>query len=250
MADSVAGVVLAAGAGTRLRPLTIERPKALCPFGTTTLAVQAIGHLRRVADAVAVNAHDRPGEVEAALGSIAHVSVEPELLGSAGALGALRDWIGGRPVLVANADTVHAADLAAFAHLWDGERTAFLLAEPAGSSLAPGVRLVASLMPWSLVRAMPAEPHGLYARWWAPEAAAGRAQVVGGYAGPWFDCGTPASYLAANLWCSGGASIVGAGAVVRGEVVRSVIWPGATVSAQERLVDAVRTAGGRTVLVR
>src|SRR5215210_3356347 len=33
MGDSLAAVVLAAGAGTRLAPLTTVRPKALCPVG-------------------------------------------------------------------------------------------------------------------------------------------------------------------------------------------------------------------------
>ena len=37
MADSIAGVVLGAGAGTRLRPLTSVRPKVLCPVGPRAL---------------------------------------------------------------------------------------------------------------------------------------------------------------------------------------------------------------------
>jgi mannose-1-phosphate guanylyltransferase/MurNAc alpha-1-phosphate uridylyltransferase len=43
--------------------------------------------------------------------------------------------------------------------------------------------------------------------------------------------------------------VIGAGAVVEGSVVRSVVWAGATVAPGEVLVDAIR-AEGRTVLVR
>jgi ADP-glucose pyrophosphorylase len=44
--------------------------------------------------------------------------------------------------------------------------------------------------------------------------------------------------------------VVGAGAVVAGEVRGCVLWPGAVVAAGEVLVDAVRTTAGRTVLIR
>jgi hypothetical protein len=64
--------------------------------------------------------------------------------------------------------------------------------------------------------------------------------------GPHLDCGTPASYLHANLAASGGASVVEPGAVVEGELVRSVVWAGSHVGPQERLVEVVR-AGDLTV---
>ena len=44
--------------------------------------------------------------------------------------------------------------------------------------------------------------------------------------------------------------MVGAGARVDGEVVRSVVWPGARVGRRERLVDGVRAGDDVTVLVR
>jgi len=40
--------------------------------------------------------------------------------------------------------------------------------------------------------------------------------------GPFVDCGTPAQYLEANLASSGGASVVGDGAVVAGSIDRCV----------------------------
>ena len=43
----IAGFVLAAGAGTRLRPLTTVCPKALCPVGGTPLVDLAIERVAR-----------------------------------------------------------------------------------------------------------------------------------------------------------------------------------------------------------
>lgn len=45
---------------------------------------------------------------------------------------------------------------------------------------------------------------------------------------------------------SGGENVVGPGAVVEGEIIRTVVWPGARVAKGERLVDAIR-AGDVTV---
>ncbi|HLF41375.1 MAG TPA: sugar phosphate nucleotidyltransferase, partial [Acidimicrobiia bacterium] len=50
-----AGVVLAAGLGTRLRPLTDLRPKALCPVGNVALVDLALARLDGLCPDVAVN---------------------------------------------------------------------------------------------------------------------------------------------------------------------------------------------------
>ena len=63
-------------------------------------------------------------------------------------------------------------------------------------------------------------------------------------------CDRPRDYLAANLLASGGESVVGEGAVVEGELVRSVVWPGGIVHPGEVLVDAIRLDDHHTVLVR
>ena len=68
------------------------------------------------------------------------------------------------------------------------------------------------------------------------------------------DCGTPQSYLAANLALSGGlTSLEGRGSVEvpsGAQVTRSVLWSGAPVVDGEVLDGAIRTTAGRTVLVR
>jgi NDP-sugar pyrophosphorylase family protein len=257
MADSLAaplaGVALAAGAGTRLRPLTLERPKPLCPVGDRTLLEWSLGSLVTVfaPDEVAVNAHHLAELVVDAVrdrvpGPAAHLSVEEHALGTAGAIGRLRPWLDGRGALVLNADTWQRADLAAFAAGWDGERVRVLSSDPLPFGPRSGV--VASILPWSVAATLRAEPAGLWEAVWRHELAAGRLDAVH-HDGTVIDCATPADYLRANLAWSGGAPVVGEGAVVEGTVRRSVLWPGTRVARQEHLVDAIRTPL-RTVLVR
>ncbi len=107
-----------------------------------------------------------------------------------------------------------------------------------------------ALLPATAVGTLRAEPSGLYEVLWGVAWARGELDLVTHH-GPFVDCGTPADYLAANLLASGGASVIGAGAIVdpTARVDRSVVWPGAAVGPRERLVDAIR-AGRSTVLVR
>src|SRR3954449_11268801 len=129
MPDSLAGIVLAAGAGTRLRPLTRLRPKALCPVANVPLVDLALARLEGATDDIAVNVHHGREALDAHLTGRVHLSHEErQPLGTGGALGFLRPWIAGRPVLVLNADAGCPGSLAAFTHDWDGERIRLLLA--------------------------------------------------------------------------------------------------------------------------
>lgn len=244
---SVAGVALAAGAGTRLRPLTLERPKPMCPIAGRPLIDLALDRLRAVCDDVAVNLHHGAEALDAHLDPTVHRSFEAERpLGTAGALGRLRPWIDGRPVAVVNADAWCDGGLVALAAGWDGETTRLLV--PGGGPLRPDSAIAGALMPWSAVEPLEAAPSGLYEAAWRQAATAGRLETVT-FTGPFVDCGTPADYLRANLAAAGG-SVVDPTARVEGVVTRSVVWDGAQVGPGERLVDAVRTSSGRTVLVR
>ncbi|MFE9204791.1 NTP transferase domain-containing protein [Micromonospora sp. NPDC007230] len=270
-------MVLAAGEGTRLRPLTGRLPKALCPVGNVALLDRALDRLAGLGLAgpqrVAVNACYLGDQVVAHAGGRAHLSVEPgDPLGTAGGLGNLRDWIAGRGVLVGNADAYLAdpdappgPDVAALLDGWDG-RSVRLLGQPAADPAAPGtfsghVFVGFSLLPWRLVRDLPATFGDLVRSVWRPAEAAGALTVVP-YRGTFYDTGTPADYLAANLHAAGAGSlvdptatvtgrlarsVVGAGAVVRGAATRVVVWPGATVGPEERLADAIRAGTDLTV---
>jgi len=248
-ATGVCAVVLAAGEGARLRPLTRVLPKPLCPVDGIPLIDHALQRARSATSAIAVNVHHAREAIEAHLDDRVHVSVEePQALGTAGALGRLRPWIDGRPTLVLNGDTWCPGSLAAFVAGADGTRVRLALAGPE-ERLGPASRIAAALMPWPEVARLVPVPSGLYEGSWRALADSGEIDIVR-WDGPCLDCGTPARYLAANLAASGGTSVIGAGARVDGEVVRSVVWPGARVRRSERLVDAVRAGDDVTVLVR
>lgn len=266
--DDLAGVVLAAGAGTRLAPLSDLLPKALCPVGNAPLVDLALERIRAVAGATAVNAHhlatalarhlDRTwdGEIE--------VSVEEgEALGTAGGVANLRDWIDGRPVVVVNADAWSPTPLAPLIEDWDGRTVRVMVHGETG--FGPRARIVASTLPWSVVRDLPVRPTGLYERVWRAAFEHGELEVVA-HEGPFVDCGTPAQYLEANLRAVGlrggsiiapdaeiepgvdiRASVVGPGARVRADLVESVVWAGQSVEPDLPLIRSIRAGTSVTV---
>jgi hypothetical protein len=184
----------------------------------------------------------------------------------------LRGWVAGRGVLVGNADGYLAdqappgPDIAALLAGWDGH-TVRLLGVPGAPPGAPGSFsghwfAGFSLLPWHRLRELPVQHSDLVRAVWRPAEAAGELEVVT-FGGTYLDTGTPGDYLAANLHAAGGGelvdptatvtgvcrqAVVGAGATVRGEVSRAVVWPGGVVAVGERLTDAVRV--GRDLTVR
>lgn len=254
MTDEVAGVALAAGAGTRLAPLTRWRPKPLCPVGGRALVDHALDRVVPWADEVAVNLHHGAALLDAHLGADVHRSFERDgALGTAGALGALRPWLDGRHVLVTNADAWFppGVDVGGLLAGWDHERVRLLCVEDPERGDFGSLRYCGiALLPWATVAPMAAEPSGLYEVSWRAERAAGRLDLVV-HPGGFVDCGTPADYLAANLASSGGGSVVDPAATVGAgaTLLRSVVWDDGVVAPGEVLVDAIR-AGRRTVLVR
>jgi NDP-sugar pyrophosphorylase family protein len=266
----VCAIVLAAGEGRRLRPLTEHLPKALCPVGNVPLVDRLLTRVAGLGltgpERVAVNACYLGDQVVAQVDGRVTVSVEPgPPLGTAGGVANLRPWIDGRGVLVGNSDGYladpHAPpgpDIAALLAGWDGH-TVRLLGQPADDPGEPGTfsghRFAGfSLLPWRYVQDLPVEHSDLVRAVWRPAEAAGDLEVVP-FAGTYLDTGTPGDYLAANLHAAGGGNlihptatvtgrcdnaVVGPDAVVRGTVTRAVVWPGGVVDEDERLTEAVR----------
>lgn len=113
-------LILAAGYGTRLRPLSDRIAKPLLPVGGVSLLERAARRLVAAGcDALAVNAHHRANEVAAAaealrLGVPVTVYRETEILGTGGPLGNARALLETGPrFLVHNGDVLSDLDLAA-----------------------------------------------------------------------------------------------------------------------------------------
>ena len=111
-------VLLAAGLGTRLRPLTATVPKCLVPIRGRPLLDYWLDHLlgEGIVEAVRINTHHLADPVRAHVAAsrwrdrieLAH---EDTLLGTGGTVLASRDWLGRQPFLVLHADNLTDADL-------------------------------------------------------------------------------------------------------------------------------------------
>ena len=112
------GMVLAAGFGTRLRPLTNILPKPLFPVCNAPLVDYALHRLHELSiDRVVVNLHYLSDPIRAHLADGSRFeqridfSEEPRILGTGGGIKAVRDWARGERLVVTNADALLMADL-------------------------------------------------------------------------------------------------------------------------------------------
>lgn len=228
-------MVLAAGLGTRLRPLTDERPKPAVPVANRPLVALTLEHVARCGGRfVAINAHHLPDVLEEAVVRHAPADVrtrifrEAQLLGTGGGIrNAARALLEGDPelIVVLNADILFMPDLAgaiathrrlgAVATMVlrpdpdaarygaveiDREgRVRRLLGVPAvGDPLRPMMFTGVHVLARAAFADLPAEGcivRHSYRRWVDSGA------VVAGHVDdtPWRDLGTPAAYLEANL---------------------------------------------------
>jgi NDP-sugar pyrophosphorylase family protein len=104
--------VLAAGAGTRLRPLTDTLPKPLAPVGGRPVVARLLDRLGGFD--VSLNVHHGADLIQRVIGPRVHYLHEDWLRGTAGAL---RGMDGGGDLLVASADGVHDIDFDALVRL-------------------------------------------------------------------------------------------------------------------------------------
>jgi NDP-sugar pyrophosphorylase family protein len=113
-------MILAAGFGTRLWPLTEDRTKPAVPFLDKPLVAYSVEYVVRygIRDVV-VNLHHRPESVRDALGDGSAYgaritySLEEEILGTGGALDKVRDLLDGDEFVVVNGKIVTDLDLGA-----------------------------------------------------------------------------------------------------------------------------------------
>lgn len=113
-------LLLAAGLGTRLRPLTETVPKCLVPIHGKPLLDYWLEHLFAAdIERVLINLHWLPDTVREHVGRSPYrdrvdLVHEPELLGTGGTVLANRGWLGGKPFLLAHADNLTDFDVPHF----------------------------------------------------------------------------------------------------------------------------------------
>jgi mannose-1-phosphate guanylyltransferase len=259
-------MILAAGLGTRLRPLTDLVPKPLVPIGDRP----AIGHLVEALAAagfsrVVANAHHLAAAIEAipAADPRLEVSVEAELLGTAGGvrLARARGLLTGERALVVNGDLFATLPLAALAGApCEGDARLLVAPAPKGAGnvgVDAGGRVVrlrresvaggeaasfdylgCALFAGAALAALP-ERGCLVGDLLLPRLRAGARVDVHPFEGPWLDVGSLEAYLEANLrWLAASrrGSFVAADACVQGaRIEASVVLDGARVDAGAQL---------------
>lgn len=270
-------MVLAAGLGTRLRPLTDARAKALVPVGDRPALAHVVDRLRAAGvSRVVVNAHHHVNQLRvfARLASAVdlQLSEEPDLLGTAGGIAHANRLLGDGDVLLWNADILADVDVAALlaAHHdaatlvvqplergqgsvgLDGEgRVVRLRKESFADETRGGQFLGIHVLGRDLRARLPARG-GLIEDVYLP--ALGRGDVLRAhlYEGAWHDIGTMESYLAANaawLVAHGLERWVGPGARVADRVVLdgTIVGEGASVTGHGALTRCVVWPGASAI---
>ncbi len=214
-------MVLSAGLGTRLRPLTEELPKALVPVGDQPLLGHLLGFLREQGlGSAVVNAHHLAREFAQRNWPLpVELVYEPVLRGTAGGVAGARHLLGPAPVLVWNGDVwaePPIGDLlgrvsdglclaiaprpreAGTVGLDDRGHVVRLRGERFGTETRGGDYIGVAALGARCLATLP--DHGcLIGDWALPELRRGGKVLAIDALGPWTDCGGLGSYLRANL---------------------------------------------------
>jgi mannose-1-phosphate guanylyltransferase len=272
MADPMvsAAMVLAAGLGTRLRPLTDSCAKPLVPVGDRPALARVLEHLREAKiERVVVNAHHRAADMRAFLKPWAGVSVseEPDLLGTAGGIARASDTLGAGDVLVYSADIVGGIDLRRLteAHEGHGDAATLLVRQRdrgegnvgvdetgrvvrirhdrVGEEAHGGEFLAVHVLGAALRRLLPAVGC-LVGDLYIPALHRGVVLRAHRHTAPFFDIGTPGGYLEANVaWLAQRhvSQWTGVGARIDATVAldRTIVGAGAVVAGSGTLARCV-----------
>lgn len=131
-------MILAAGLGVRMRPLTDDRPKALVELQGTTLLDRAFAKCRATGvSSLVVNSHYKAEMIQAHVNGMADVTLSPEreLLETGGGVCKALPHLGDEPFIVINCDSVWTdgcvSALDRLAGAWrDADMDALLLLQP------------------------------------------------------------------------------------------------------------------------
>jgi mannose-1-phosphate guanylyltransferase len=263
-------MVLAAGLGTRLRPLTLLAAKPVLPVLNRPLLHWTLARLARAGvREVIINTHHLPATVRRAVGDGRSLGLrvryahEPVILGTGGGPRAVRAFFGGDPFLLVNGDVLFDFDLAAIVarHRASGARATLVLKDHPDVRAYGGVvtrrdGMIASIaglprpargrgalftgvhvMDPALLERLPAGPSDSVRQLYAPLLAEGARLLGVRVRSAWYDFGSPSLYLASQL----ALLSRGFGGMARG----SLVHPQARVHASARLRRSVIGRGGR-----
>lgn len=136
-------MVLAAGLGTRMRPITLTTPKPLVSVAGRTLLDRALDHMAEAGvERLVVNTHWLAGKVEAHLAGRTDITLSHEevLLETGGGVTKALPHLGDEPFFVANSDIIWTNGgipaLRRLAEAWDDARMdALLLLQPTATAV-------------------------------------------------------------------------------------------------------------------
>jgi mannose-1-phosphate guanylyltransferase len=273
----VIAVVLVGGEGTRLRPLTYETPKSMLPVTNRPFLEHQVEHLHRHGvDRIVLACGYRPDAIRAHFGDELEYVVEPEPLGTAGAIAHAGRGIG-ETFVVANGDVLTDLDLTALVAFHrergarmtialhpvddpsrygvvvtdpDGAVSAFVEKPAPGTIAANTINAGTYVVEPDVLELIP-EGRAVSVEYEVFPALVGAGLYARSFTGYWRDIGTPASYLDANVerLPEGGAidptATVAPSATVTGSVVGAGcrVEAGARVHRSVLLPGAVVTAG-------
>jgi mannose-1-phosphate guanylyltransferase len=260
-------MVLAAGLGTRLRPLTDLVAKPLVPVGDRPAIAHVLDRLRAGGAArLVVNAHHHAAQVRAFASSQPDLAVseERELLGTAGGVAQAAPLLGEGDVLLWNADILADVDVGALMAAHASAATLVVQRLPAGQGTvgldpagrivrlraerfaqeATGGQFLGVYVLGASLRARLPPRGGMIEDVLLPALARGDTLRAFAFEGAWRDVGTVASYLDANAdWLTrlGQESWIGPGARIGEGVVldRAVVGPGASVAGRGPVTRSV-----------
>lgn len=275
------GVILAAGKGTRLYPITKAIPKPLLPIANKMTLAYAFDQLKAcgITEVAVVVGENESAMLEAlgdgsAFGLSLSFVRQPDPKGLAHAVGFARDFVAGDDFVLYLGDAIYSESLAPFVQQFrdrgcanlnlvkavedprrfgvanvDGDRIVKLVEKPAvpESNLAMAGMYVFGPQIWDVLPDLKPSARGEYEITDAIQTLVdqGHEVVAGVYTGEWFDTGTLPSFLETSRFLTQKGQLVALDAQVKAELGEHVvIGAGANVSCR-RLVDSVILPGAQ-----
>jgi glucose-1-phosphate thymidylyltransferase len=274
------GVILAAGKGSRLYPVTYHIPKPLLPLANRPTIEYAFDRLKEIGiDEICIVVGEMEPQMRAALGDggqydlrLSYVrQVDPR--GLAHALGFARDFVGDDDFVLYLGDAIYGAGFADYAKRFkdskcanlnivkpvedpsrfgvatlEGDRMVRLVEKPKNpdSNLAMAGMYFFGPAIWRVLPDLKPSARGEYEITDAIQVLIDKGETVlgGTYEAEWFDTGTLESFLETSRYLTGGKTKVGDAQVVGAVDDASVIGDGAQVSC-ESISDSVVLPGAQ-----